>query len=116
VELIAEHGWKLLPYYQFDEEKNSWNYQGHQTELPTKLADARQWHCEFEKPPTASVESLQAYLGAGEKVLCGQHDDLCAYNVKFSQATENSRWFLLPGDVGCDSIRPDGVLLADAAK
>ena len=99
VELIAEHGWKLLPYYQFDEEKNSWNYQGRQMELCTKLTEARQWQCNFEKPQTASVDSLRKYLRAGEEALCMQHDDLCAHKVKFSQATENSRWFLLPGDI-----------------
>jgi len=99
VELVAEHGWKLLSYYQFDEDKNSWLYQGHQTELPTKLSDASGLHCAYEMPDTASVNSLQQYLKAGEDVLCMQHDDLCTYKVKFSQASENSRWFLLPGDI-----------------
>ena len=43
IELVAEHGWRLLPYYRFDAQQGVWRYQGQQTELPVDLADAQSW-------------------------------------------------------------------------
>jgi selenocysteine lyase/cysteine desulfurase len=100
VELIAEHGWKLLPYYQFDEETGAWLYQGQAMTLPTRLADASQQAGGFRFSEVASATCLEWYLQIGEQKLT-QMPDLCChtYTPDILPGTEHLRWFLLPDDI-----------------
>ena len=37
LELVAEHGWRLLPFYHFDEADGVWRYMKQRTSLPVSL-------------------------------------------------------------------------------
>jgi len=100
VELIAEHGWKLLPYYQFEEDTGAWLYQGRAMSLPTRLADASQHAGGFRFSEVASATCLEWYLQLGEQKLTRMPHPHChTYTPDILPGSESLRWFLLPGDI-----------------
>ncbi len=100
MELVAEHGWKMLPYYQFDESAGVWRYQGESTPLAANLAD---W-C-FADLGDASVAapseplSLDGFSELAEAELTRNYRDGHTYALQLSEQGERLRWFLLPQEV-----------------
>ncbi|WP_439101504.1 aminotransferase class V-fold PLP-dependent enzyme [Congregibacter sp.] len=98
--LVADHGWRMLPFYEFDEETGVWRYQGQPMNLPSDL----QTH-DFLSSPLSDDdrESRPVPLdGQWERAL----DELLRtrrqerhYALALSQAAEALRWFVLPQEV-----------------
>ncbi|WP_193164449.1 aminotransferase class V-fold PLP-dependent enzyme [Microbulbifer hainanensis] len=89
VEIIAEQGHKLLPYYQYDAQAGVWRYQGQAGEPVLQLSldpvDSR----------PAKVETpLGDYLQQAREILQSPAGEICEQPILSSKA-ENLRWFNL---------------------
>jgi selenocysteine lyase/cysteine desulfurase len=95
MELIAEHGWKLLTHYCYLKDSGTWVYRGAPLALPVSLDDFDPGSVELPVQPRcevslqeciASVETLFANLEEGEPSIICELDD----------QAESLRWFYLP--------------------
>lgn len=113
IELVAEHGWRLLPYYQFDAATGAWRYQGVHGELPASI---RGW--KFADLGQFSVDELlealplegQCEAAEAELLMADRRGDL--YEIELSRECERLRWFLLPqeaaGELASQGAVPPG--------
>ncbi len=97
VELVAEYGWRLLPFYQFDTAAGVWRFQGQQTELPVTLAD-----CQPE--PVLPAESGQpvdftALLQQAEDELRSSREGETRYALGLSAQSAALCWFVQPEQI-----------------
>lgn len=96
LELVAEHGWRLLPFYQFDPARGVWRYQGRAVDLPSSLAT-------FDPLQTAVSMPVQghpdytAILDAARSRLVGT--SLERYSLALEPEARELCWFVLPQDV-----------------
>ncbi len=112
VELIAEHGWRLLPYYAWDVVAGSWRFQEIAQELPERLGciDFRSVQTsgsDIEEETGGVVASLAAYLEAGREILLGDFEQQNSYFIELPAEAERLRWFVLPGDAETRQQEPD---------
>ncbi|KZL05006.1 putative cysteine desulfurase [Pseudovibrio axinellae] len=98
IELVAEHGWKLLPFYRFDTNGSVWRYQNHKTELAASLNTL-----DFSAKSAAFVQPERPTLGetlkAAEAELLRTHRTEQRYDVIQPEKVEELRWFVRPQDV-----------------
>lgn len=104
VDLVAEHGWRLLPEYRFDPATGLWRHHTGPPEPPLRLADLHYDPStgDLVRPALdhvrAGEDALADYLATARAVLEAapewEHDDLAAGAV--SAAFEHLRWFDLP--------------------
>lgn len=97
VELIAEHGWRLLPYYQYQKEQGVWSYQQQAMALPTALSDftaelATTNHSVCDTP-------LSDFTALGEETLLADNRQKVRYSLPLSESAEALRWFVSPQDI-----------------
>ncbi len=97
IELVAEHGWKLLPFYRFDPNGSVWRYQNHKTELAASL-DTLDFTA-LPDAPTAARPSLAETMKAAEEELLRTHCTEQRYKVEQPDKVEELRWFVRPQDV-----------------
>ena len=100
VELIADHGWRLLPYYKFDEQKAVWQYQGRPMRLPIRLKGFLD--CAASTPKVAPLSSLQGFSAEARTLLCTPPMQAETYSIDPNDCSEALRWFLLPQEVNVD--------------
>ncbi|PLW69292.1 aminotransferase class V-fold PLP-dependent enzyme [Pseudohalioglobus lutimaris] len=106
VELVAEHGWRLLPYYQFDFACGAWRYQGRPTQLLTRLDD---W--QFDALAAADDAAaprrleLEGYCEQAEMELTRTHREGERHALELSEQCERLRWFLLPQEAAAELDR-----------
>ncbi|MFA0811253.1 aminotransferase class V-fold PLP-dependent enzyme [Microbulbifer epialgicus] len=100
VSLVARHGWRLLPYYQFDQTLGVWRYQGKKPMPAVSLAQLN-----FTESPAAPTESgntllsLEDYLEIAEKELCRKQDNAKFYDLPLPENADALRWFVSPREV-----------------
>jgi selenocysteine lyase/cysteine desulfurase len=104
VDLLGEHGWKLLPQYRFDPASGLWRHRDGPVEPPLRLADL--WYDtatgELVRPrldhTTAPESALAEYLAAAREVFrsAPEWDDGDAHPASLSEEFEHLRWFDLP--------------------
>ena len=126
IELVAEHGWRLLPYYRFDAQQGVWRYQGQQTELPVDLADAQSWllgeddglregsiPSESNMPGESNKLHESSKWGAGNQATAVDYSELLAqgearltqprgemtYSLELSDVAKELCWFALPQEM-----------------
>ncbi len=105
IELIAEHGWRLLPYYNFD--NGVWRYQHSAMELTGNLNDVDFTSLISQKSvqqPLSDSASLEQYLIIAEKEILQKNRDANAYYLELSATAEKLRWFTLPQEILDTSI------------
>lgn len=99
LELVAEHGWRLLPCYQVDSTRGMWRFQGLEAARPDPLVDlawlARPTAVTTSQPPL----SLQAQLELAVRELTREQRQTTASALQLSPAHEPLRWFVLPQEV-----------------
>ncbi|AOS98082.1 putative cysteine desulfurase [Microbulbifer aggregans] len=90
IELIAEHGYRLLPYYQYDAEAGVWRFQGEHSEPPLPLSlDGAQ------APVPERIETpLAEFVESAREILAAPRGEICAQPI-LSPRAENLRWFNL---------------------
>ena len=96
IELIAEHGWKLLPEYQYDHSSGTWAYRGKRTTLPVSLADFDPNGGPAEHLPRTD-QSLSDYLELARACLLAEAAVAAEEVLSLDSRAEALRWFYLPG-------------------
>jgi selenocysteine lyase/cysteine desulfurase len=102
VNLVAEHGWKLLPDYGFDPATALWRHRRGLVEPPLRLGDLRydeQGRLHYQVPAArAPEEALAGYLEEARKLFAATPDPDTddAPHPALSADFEALRWFLLP--------------------
>jgi selenocysteine lyase/cysteine desulfurase len=106
VDVVATHGWKLLPDYRFDPASGLWRHRAGTVEPPLRLS---QLHYdattgELVRPPLdearAGEDSLANYLEAARAVFDGAAgwDPTALLPGAVSEEFEHLRWFDLPAE------------------
>lgn len=102
LETIAEHGWRMLPSYQYDEAAGVWRYEGR--ELPSTVSllgcldGVVSETAETEETPYPTPDFVALSDTARNELLCPR-DTTAALNPKLSDEAEALRWFVLPCEV-----------------
>lgn len=94
VELIADHGRKMLCQYQFCATSGTWQHRNGAPPVPVDLADFDGLHS-VGAPPLAS-ESLLSYMTLAREVLTAQGTPSGQPSLSLDAAAESLRWFYLP--------------------
>lgn len=90
VELIAEQGHRLLPYYQYDAAAGVWRYQGEHAEPPLALS----MESSQIQPPQPVQTPLGDFIHRAREILEAPQGDICAQPI-LSPRAEDLRWFNL---------------------
>ncbi len=105
VHWVAEHGWKLLPHYQFFPESGVWRHQQSTFEPTLRLAKLsyRAGRLEYRSRRSTEPEwALQAYLDEASSILeaaLRDYQGQALADASLSGDFETLRWFPLPGEV-----------------
>jgi selenocysteine lyase/cysteine desulfurase len=104
LEFVADHGWKLLPFYSFDPRAAVWRHREGYPESPMRLGEIAygDGSMSYEARHGALPESvLPSYLDEAKRIVaeaveaCG---DLTPNDPKLPEAFEQLRWFFMPGE------------------
>ena len=90
IELVAEFGYRILPFYQYDAENGVWRFQGQAGEpvLPLSFDPAQ------SAAPEKLAGPLAGYLAEAKVLLENPPGERCAQPI-LSPEGENLRWFNL---------------------
>ncbi|MBY6189476.1 aminotransferase class V-fold PLP-dependent enzyme [Microbulbifer agarilyticus] len=89
IELIAEHGHRMLPFYQYDTAAGVWRYQGQEPIAPLDLT----LDMSGEAPSKVTLP-LQEYLAKARQIIANPPGEICAQPI-LSKEGEVLRWFKL---------------------
>ncbi len=104
VDLVATHGWRLLPQYRFDPTTGLWKHRDGAVEPPLRLHHLSYDPAtgELVRPPlgdrTAGEDALAGYLAEARRLFAAAPDDALAESAAgaLSAEFEHLRWFDLP--------------------
>ncbi|MFV9672678.1 MAG: aminotransferase class V-fold PLP-dependent enzyme [Acidimicrobiia bacterium] len=103
VNLVANEGWRLLPYYRFDGATGLWEHRDGRGEAPLSLTeiDYSEGTMRFDhRPQRASDPVLTDYLDEARSIFEGALPfDGTLAPVDFTSDFEHLRWFTLPYEV-----------------
>jgi hypothetical protein len=104
VDWVATHGWKLLPYYEFDAVTGDWRHQEWKAHAPMSLHDIRyDGALEFaSRHSYAGEEAFDGYFEEAESIRAraeAEIPDLDVEPVTLEEEFERMRWFPLAHDV-----------------
>ena len=99
IELVAEHGWRMLPSYAWNAAHGVWRHrQGHKTPMPSFASPG--WLEQADTPedrPTALP--LGPQLLQAERMLQQEPGNTQACPLQLTPQNEALRWFVLPQEV-----------------
>jgi selenocysteine lyase/cysteine desulfurase len=104
VQLVADHGWRLLPYYRFDPESGHWEHRGAAAHAP-RLADALRGR--RARPRTLPERALARQMRRARRLLAGLPALAQVDDPALTEEFERIRWFPLPGEA--DGVYTPGV-------
>ncbi len=105
VEWVATHGWKLLPFYEFDALTGDWRHRDWRAHAPMSLHDIRyedgalRFRSHHER---VGEDVFKAYLSAAARLLDGAGSEVRAMEpvpATLEPDFESMRWFPLAHDV-----------------
>ena len=101
LELIAEHGWRLLPRYRYSPGPGNWRHKGWEAPEVRRLTELqyRSGRLRFaQRVVTEPEDVLEEHLAEARALLLGEDriDDLEPATVELSPHYEALRWFPLP--------------------
>lgn len=107
VHLIAEHGWKLLPLYQFDPLSGQWKHKKSARKANMSLKDLRYRHGHLSYPArrmTAPEWVLPEYLEEAKQLFEEmtpkiENKQVVPEKVQTNDNFEKLRWFVLPHEI-----------------
>jgi selenocysteine lyase/cysteine desulfurase len=130
VALIAQYGWRLLPYYHYDKEHAVWRFQQQPMQLPTCLVRAMCARLEMggaesgdgsqgaiNSPESSSVcavneTQLSDYLEQGKAILTGPLSHFEPQYLSLPDEANALRWFVCPQDIAVTDTVAEGVASA----
>ncbi len=101
VELVASHGWRLLPYYQFDADSGTWRFQERKMKLCAEL-DVLDTSGISDKPEHATLKELESYSRAAEEQLLKVGRTEARYEIDLPDRVNKLRWFVLPQEIALE--------------
>lgn len=101
--LVAEHGWKLLPWYRYDSAHGVWRHQQQAVVREDLIAQLDWCQINASSPDAASRRdtgraALAHYLAAARKELMASDAQPCAEDLQLGDSHEALRWFMQPGE------------------
>lgn len=96
IELVAEHGWRLLPYYHLDEQSSVWRFQGKKNSMVSSLNSFSFAELEKASHIEHSTPDYESLLAHAEAMLMMQNPNWQQYQLTLSEQGESLRWFVLP--------------------
>ncbi len=108
VNMVAEHGWRLLPDYVFEPESGRWRHRDAPESAAMGLDDVtyRSGRLEYRSRHASEPEwALPGYLEQARKVLDGaeqRHRGQIIADPPLNPDFEQLRWFTLPGEAWPD--------------
>jgi selenocysteine lyase/cysteine desulfurase len=97
IELVAEHGWKLLPYYSFNQSSATWLYQARPMQLVSDLSSI-DFNADSSDVSVSYGDDLSEYL-AKARLLLNEPLDATTYCVDLTDNANALRWFWLPQEL-----------------
>lgn len=98
--LVAEHGWRLLPYYHFDTEAGIWRYQGQSGSPATDLTTLRFATIATRKSsPSPAPLDLDEVWESARRELCRSNREGATASLVLEESAERLRWFVLPQEL-----------------
>ncbi len=103
VEMIADRGWTLLPYYTFDPNSGLWRHRDGLAEPPLSLNDIRYEDGALQYPherDIAGEDALAGYLIEAERIFTdAESDHPTAEHIELGAGFEALRWFPVPEEL-----------------
>jgi len=96
IELVAKHGWRLLPYYCFDISSGVWGFHSEARSLPVSLEGLSFDRLEPTGRATPSPWELRDLLVEAERELTSMKPKKPETMFSLPDETERLRWFALP--------------------
>jgi hypothetical protein len=97
IELVAEYGWKLLPYYSFSPTSATWLYQARPMQLVSDLASV-DFNADSSDVAVSYGDDLREYL-AKARLLLTEPLEATTYCVDLTDNANTLRWFWLPQEL-----------------
>ncbi len=97
LELVAEHGWRLLPWYQFDLASGVWRFEGRERSVQASLVG---W--DFVGLNVAKVAATLPLSGgceAAKQAMLANRGTPPLVQPPLSETAESLRWFVVPAEV-----------------
>lgn len=98
IDLVATHGWKLLPYYEFDKISGTWRYQSKKMQLES-LSVSALFDSSLSEQPAAKPMALDEVLASAKSILEQQSHAGVRYGLTLPKQADELRWFALPQDI-----------------
>ena len=104
LELVSEHGWRLLPYYQFDEAASVWRYAGREQVLPSSIdeLDMAALASGAVARQESTVIDYAALLREARDTLLQERGLQETYELSLPAEVNALRWFVLPQEVAIE--------------
>lgn len=105
VEFVADEGWKLLPYYNFDPRTARWTHRGGDACPPMRLHDVGYGCGRMNFPSSHATEPeavLPSYLDEAARIVAqagAAWTDKNCTNPALPPEFERVRWFVLPEEI-----------------
>jgi selenocysteine lyase/cysteine desulfurase len=103
VELVANYGWRLLPYYQFDEESGTWRFQGKKMQLNSEFCIEDLFNSS-NAPEFAEPDLLGEFSSLAVIELQKTFRNDIQYSMELPEEVDKLRWFVLPQEVAPDPV------------
>ena len=103
VELVANYGWRLLPYYQFDGDSGTWRFQGQKMQLNSNLCIDDLFDSS-NAPEFAELDQLEAFSNLAIDELQKTCRSDIQYSMQLPEQVNKLRWFVLPQEVSPDPV------------
>jgi selenocysteine lyase/cysteine desulfurase len=105
ITLVAEQGWRMLPFYHVDTAAGTWRYEQRKQQLSHNLRDLSftDYCSQPRQPQTHSgkdyTDDLSDYLDVARKTLRDACPETGTSVLTLSDQAEALRWFVLPQDI-----------------
>ena len=106
LETIAEHGWRLLPCYQYDEASGVWRYQGAEVSPRVSLLDCLGNTAGAAMPATFVESEFAGFAETARAELLCTRNAVTIRDPELGADAEALRWFVLPSEVACELELP----------
>jgi hypothetical protein len=97
--MVAEHGWRLLPAYEYDSNSGVWHYHGDTSALPCSLDGVDLSANSWDKIATAEQPDYTSLLKSALASLLDADTRQARYPFELDAEAEALRWFVLPQEV-----------------
>ncbi len=97
VDLIAHHGWRLLPSYHYDTDQGVWLFEGKRLDLPSsldQLCDVSSWQSDDD--PSPNHIDYEALLSEAEHIMTRQRKGESPVDFRLSHEAQSLCWFVMP--------------------